>query len=81
LNKKEMTQKYGEEKVTMWWRSYDIPPPTQEEMGNLEPLPIETDDFFIHPSQVPKTESLKTTLERVKPYFYDHIVGDMVKGE
>jgi len=50
-------------------------------MGNLEPLPIETDDFFIHPSQVPKTESLKTTLERVKPYFYDHIVGDMVKGE
>lgn len=81
LNKKEMTQKYGEEKVTLWRRSYDVRPPTQEEIGNTDPLPIYTDNLFIHQSQVPKSESLKDTLERVLPYFYDNIVPDILRGE
>ena len=68
LDKAQTVEKHGADQVKIWRRSYDIPPP---------PLPL---DDQRHPrferrysslkaEELPATESLKTTLERVLPYW------------
>lgn len=81
LNKKEMTQKYGEENVTLWRRSFNGRPPTHEEIGSTDDLSIFTDELFIPSNLVPKSESLKDTLDRVAPLFYDELIPDILRGE
>lgn len=72
LNKDEMKEKYGEEKVHMWRRSYDILPPLiSEEKNNLL-----KDDRY-KGVQIPRAENLKLTLERVLPYYKEHIEKDL----
>lgn len=72
LNKSETAEKYGEDKVKIWRRSFDVPP-----------LPVDTSDPR-HPvndplySSVPRAalpgaESLKLTIERVLPFWFDSI--------
>ena len=78
LNKGETAAKYGEEQVHIWRRSYDITPP-----------PLELDDER-HPSHdvryagidnLPATESLATTLERVLPCWNELIVPELKDGK
>jgi 2,3-bisphosphoglycerate-dependent phosphoglycerate mutase len=78
LNKGETAAKYGEEQVHIWRRSYDITPP-----------PLELDDKR-HPSHdvryagidnLPATESLATTLERVLPCWNELIVPELKDGK
>lgn len=57
LNKKETADKFGEEQVHIWRRSYDIPPPSDK--TELNP------DGF--------TESLKDTAARTIPYYVENI--------
>jgi 2,3-bisphosphoglycerate-dependent phosphoglycerate mutase len=80
LNKKDTAEKFGMEQVHVWRRSYDIPPPGLNE----------TDDRFagrdpryagLKPEEVPRTESLKDTLERVLPYWDESIVPDLRAGK
>jgi 2,3-bisphosphoglycerate-dependent phosphoglycerate mutase len=65
LNKAETAAKHGEAQVKVWRRSYDVPPPPLAPGGEF--------DFASDPryagAALPDTESLKTTLERVKPYW------------
>ena len=70
LNKSETAAKHGEAKVLEWRRSYDIPPPELEETDERHP---KKDPRYAHlPLDVlPKTESLKLTVDRVLPYWYD----------
>jgi 2,3-bisphosphoglycerate-dependent phosphoglycerate mutase len=80
LNKKETADKYGMEQVHAWRRSYDIPPP---------PLDVSDDRFpgrdpryaCLKPDELPRTESLKITLERVLPYWHAAIVPDLLAGK
>ena len=78
LNKKETADQYGLDQVQIWRRSYDTPPGA---------LPA---DDSRHPSHdrryadvprdlLPATESLKTTLERVLPYWHGTIVPELKK--
>ncbi len=72
LNKAETAEKYGDEQVLIWRRSYDI-----------APLPLEEDDprnprkdiryRDVADSDLPRTESLKDTVERILPYWKDTI--------
>jgi 2,3-bisphosphoglycerate-dependent phosphoglycerate mutase len=55
LNKDDAREKWGEEQVHIWRRSFDVPPPGGE--------------------------SLKMTAERVLPYFEEHILPRVLKGE
>jgi 2,3-bisphosphoglycerate-dependent phosphoglycerate mutase len=72
LNKSETAAKHGEEQVLVWRRSYDIPPPELTLDDERHPkfdqrysgLPLDV---------LPKTESLKLTVDRVLPYWYDAI--------
>ena len=77
LNKAETAEKHGEAMVHQWRRSYDIPPPPLAPGG---PYYFEQDRRYGgHP--IPATESLKTTLERVLPYWSTDIAPQIAAGE
>ena len=80
LNKAETAAKHGEEKVMLWRRSYDIPPPELDIDDERHPrqdpryqgLPLDV---------LPKTESLKITVDRVLPFWYDQICPRILEGQ
>lgn len=72
LNKMETAQKYGEPQVKLWRRSFDVAPPSLEKTDKRNPA-LQRAYRDVFPSVLPLTESLKTTIERVVPYFNDTI--------
>ena len=80
LNKKDTAEKFGMEQVHIWRRSYDIPPPVLAETD--ERFPGRDPRYAgLKPEEVPRTESLKNTLERVLPYWHEAIVPDLRVGK
>lgn len=77
LDKAETAAKHGEDQVKVWRRSYDVPPPP------LEPgSPFDfTKDRRYAGIDIPNTESLKTTLDRVRPYWEGEIAPKLKAGE
>lgn len=73
LNKAETAQKFGEEQVQIWRRSYDIPPPALE---RDDPRFPGNDRRYadLDPRTLPTTECLKDTVVRFLPYWQDAIV-------
>jgi 2,3-bisphosphoglycerate-dependent phosphoglycerate mutase len=69
LNKSETAEKFGDEQVKIWRRSYDVPPPALDESDERHPK-FEARYDSLSPEQLPATESLKITLERVLPYWH-----------
>lgn len=68
LNKVETVQEYGPEQVLMWRRSYDTPP---EPLGRDDPRNPRFDPRYRHvpKKELPLSESLKDTIERMMPYW------------
>lgn len=80
LNKAETAEKYGDEQVHIWRRSYDTLPPTLSEEAQEEQLNMR--QFKNLPKDViPTAENLKITLERALPYFFDNIAPQLLKDE
>ena len=80
LNKAETAEKYGDEQVHIWRRSYDTLPPTLSEEAQEEQLNMR--QFKNLPKDViPVAENLKVTLERALPYFFDNIAPQLLKDE
>ena len=80
LNKAETAAKYGEEQVKIWRRSFATPPPALEE--NDERNPRRQEQYRAEDKrELPLGESLKTTIERVMPYYHDTIEKDMRAGK
>ena len=77
LNKAETTQKHGEDQVKIWRRSYDVPPPPLAPGGEWD----FTADARYAGKPIPDTESLKTTLDRVQPYWDAEIAPRLKAGE
>lgn len=80
LNKAETAAQHGEEKVLIWRRSYDIPPPPLEKNdprypGN-DPRYAGMDE-----KDVPQTECLKDTVERFLPLWHEEIAPDIKAGK
>jgi 2,3-bisphosphoglycerate-dependent phosphoglycerate mutase len=73
LNKSEMTEKYGEQQVFQWRRSYDIPPPaldkSDERYPGNDPRYQKMDE-----KDIPTTECLKDTVARFLPFWKEVIV-------
>src|SRR5699024_9294198 len=80
LNKSETAEKYGEEQVQIWRRSYDVLPPKLDEDDDRNPR-FNPSYRNIDPSELPLAESLETTIERVVPYFEKYIKKDMLDGK
>jgi 2,3-bisphosphoglycerate-dependent phosphoglycerate mutase len=80
LNKAETAEKFGDEQVLIWRRSYDIPPPVLELDDERHPR-FDRRYASLTPEQLPATESLKITLERVLPYWHSMLAPDIKSGK
>ena len=72
LNKQQTAEKYGEEQVRIWRRSYDVLPPL---LDRDDKFSAHNDRHYAHlpADAVPDGENLKVTLERVLPFWHDQI--------
>jgi len=77
LNKTETAAKHGADQVKVWRRSYDIPPPEMAPGGEFD---FSRDRRYAG-LDLPSTESLKTTLVRVQPYWDAEIVPCLKANE
>ena len=77
LNKAETAEKYGDEKVHIWRRSYDTLPPLMNADDELSQM----NDRRYLKDVVPMAENLKITLERVMPIWQDQIEPDLRDGK
>ncbi|HAV01559.1 MAG TPA: 2,3-diphosphoglycerate-dependent phosphoglycerate mutase [Lachnospiraceae bacterium] len=80
LNKSETAEKYGEDQVKIWRRSFDVKPPALEPDSPEAP---QNQEMFrnVDKSVLPLHESLETTIERAVPFFNDVIKKDMQAGK
>jgi len=80
LNKAEMAQKYGEEQVLVWRRSYDIRPPELDK-GD-ERYPGREEKYAgMDEKDIPLAESLKDTVDRFLPYWNEVIAPELKMGK
>jgi len=80
LNKAETARKYGDEQVFVWRRSFDIPPPELEK-GD-ERYPGNDPRYAALPSaELPLSESLKTTIDRTMPYWFETVAPQIQEGK
>lgn len=79
LNKAQTAEKYGDEQVHVWRRSYATPPPALEEGDERTPRhdPRYRD---LDPASLPLTECLKDTVDRVLPYWRERIAPEIEAG-
>ena len=77
LNKKETAARHGDDRVKIWRRSYDTPPPNMETGSEFD---LSKDPRY-QGIVIPTTESLKTTLDRVLPYWEAEIAPRLRAGE
>ena len=80
LDKKQTAEKYGDEQVHIWRRSYDTLPPL---LDPKDPFSAHNDRRYAHlPADVvPDGENLKVTLERVLPFWEDKIAPAIISGK
>ncbi|MCJ7555783.1 MAG: 2,3-diphosphoglycerate-dependent phosphoglycerate mutase [Gammaproteobacteria bacterium] len=80
LDKAETVARHGAEQVQIWRRSYDIAPPA---VGWDDKEHPRFDERYagINPKDLPTSESLKTTLNRVLPYFDRQIAPQLKAGK
>ena len=80
LNKLETAKRYGDAQVLVWRRSYDTPPPAllptdpRSERGDVRYARLK-------PEQIPLTECLKDTVERVMPFWNEALAPAMKAGK
>ena len=72
LNKSETAEKYGDEQVHIWRRSYDVAPHALGEDDPRNPR-FELRYKNVPDDELPRTESLKDTVERILPYWKEII--------
>jgi 2,3-bisphosphoglycerate-dependent phosphoglycerate mutase len=80
LNKGEMAEKFGEAQVKIWRRSYDVPPPPLEPTDERHPR-FDRRYAGLTPAELPATESLKLTLDRVLPYWHSTLAPAIQSGK
>ncbi len=80
LNKAEMAEKFGEAQVKIWRRSYDVPPPALELSDERHPR-FDRRYAGLSSAELPATESLKITLDRVLPYWHSTLAPMIQSGK
>ncbi|MDP3464101.1 MAG: 2,3-diphosphoglycerate-dependent phosphoglycerate mutase [Bacteroidales bacterium] len=81
LNKLETAEKYGDEQVLLWRRSFDVPPQPLADNDSRNP---KKDKRYadVSANELPLTESLKDVIERMIPYWNSDIKPSLMqKGE
>jgi len=78
--KANMAAELGEEQVLIWRRSYDVPPPALKTSDPRYPG-NEAKYKELSPDDIPLSECLKDTIERVLPYWHDSIAPIIKSGK
>ena len=80
LNKSEMAEKFGEEQVKIWRRSYDTRPP---ELEKTDPRSPANDPRYaeLRKDEIPLTECLKDTVARFLPCWHEVIAPTVQSGK
>lgn len=79
LNKQKTREKYGLDQVQIWRRGYDTPPPALGRDDQRHPC-HDRRYAEVPTGDLPATESLKSTLERMLPYWRDTIAPELKRG-
>jgi 2,3-bisphosphoglycerate-dependent phosphoglycerate mutase len=79
LNKKDATERWGEEQVYAWRRSYDVPPPPLGLDDERHPR-FDARYSSLPPDVLPASECLKDVVARVLPYWHDEVCVDLLAG-
>ena len=77
LDKQQTRDRHGDEQVHIWRRSFDVPPPDMDKGSEFD---LSSDPRYAG-IDVPATESLKLTIERVLPYWEEAILPQLAGGE
>jgi len=79
LNKAQTVAQHGEAQVKIWRRSYDIAPPP---LAADDPRHARFDPRYagLDPRELPASESLKDTLQRVLPFWHARIAPELRSG-
>jgi 2,3-bisphosphoglycerate-dependent phosphoglycerate mutase len=80
LNKAETAQKYGDDQVHIWRRSFNIAPPLLE-ADDERCASKEAKYKDIEPAIIPLGESLEITIKRVLPFWQDYIAPSLLEGK
>ncbi len=80
LNKAETAAKFGDEQVLVWRRSYATPPPALEDDDERHPK-FDGRYASLAPEQLPATECLADTVDRVVPYYQQAIEPQLRQGK
>ena len=80
LNKRDTVEKYGQEQVQIWRRSYEIRPPALDKTDKRNPV-FEPRYAQLKNEGLPSTECLKDTLNRVLPYWHEAIEPALKNGK
>jgi 2,3-bisphosphoglycerate-dependent phosphoglycerate mutase len=80
LDKDETVAKHGAEQVRVWRRSYDTPPPP---LDRADPNHPANDPRYadVPAGDLPATESLSTTLDRVLPFWEGAVAPALSRGD
>ncbi|MBG0791553.1 MAG: 2,3-diphosphoglycerate-dependent phosphoglycerate mutase [Desulfovibrionaceae bacterium] len=79
LNKAETAARYGDEQVFVWRRGFDTPPPELEEDDERHPG-HDPRYAALSPEELPRAESLKTTIERTMLYWFEAVAPQVRAG-
>lgn len=79
LDKVKTAEKYGDEQVLEWRRSYSVRPPALETDDERHPSHQSLYDD-VPPDEVPSTEALADVVERLLPYWHSDIAPDLKEG-
>ena len=79
LNKAETAKKFGDAQVLLWRRSYDVPPPAMVQ-GDERSERGDRRYAKLQPGQVPLTECLRDTVERVLPFWMEAMAPAIKAG-
>ncbi len=79
LDKAETAQRFGDEQVFLWRRSYDVPPPALEADDPRFPG-NDARYAALAPDELPRAESLKDTIARVMPYWHTVLAPQIHAG-
>merc|ERR1719387_1059694 len=79
MNKAETAAKHGDDQVKIWRRSYDVPPPAIDSSDARHPS---NDPLYknVPKAALPGAESLKLTVDRVLPFWFDQIAPCIMAG-
>ncbi|MEI6747576.1 MAG: 2,3-bisphosphoglycerate-dependent phosphoglycerate mutase, partial [Bacteroidota bacterium] len=80
LNKAETAERYGDDQVHIWRRSYDVPPAPLADSDERNPR-LDPKYKGVPAMEIPLTESLEDTVARMIPYWENDIRKSLLSND